>query len=59
MISGPDERPVVATGGSIDRDDRCSSCGGPMLYAVDAAGKVHDSFCGNFDCSLCLVAIAE
>ena len=49
----------VATSGTIDRDDRCQSCGEPMLYAVDDAGKVHDSFCGNSECHLFLLEIPE
>jgi len=48
---------MVATSGTIDRDDRCVGCGEPMLYAVDEHERVHDTFCGNHECHLFLVEI--
>lgn len=54
-----DEKPTVATSGTIDRDDECAQCGEPMLFCVDDAEKVKASFCGNFDCPLFLVEIDE
>ena len=49
----------VATSGTIERDDRCASCQEPTLYAVDAAGRVHDSFCGHMGCPAFLMEIPE
>ena len=48
---------MVATSGTIDRDDRCVGCGEPMLYAVDEHERVHDTFCGNHECHLFLVEV--
>lgn len=49
---------AVATRGTIDRDDRCASCGEPMLYHVeDEHERVRATFCGNDECHLFLVEI--
>ena len=48
---------MVATSGTIDRDDRCVGCGEPMLYAVDELESVRATFCGNDECHLFLVEV--
>jgi len=53
------ERIEVATGGTIERDDRCVKCHGPMLYRVDKAGNVTHRFCRTVGCSAFLVEIPE
>jgi hypothetical protein len=50
----------VATSGTIARRDRCVGCGEPMLYHVaDEHERVRATFCGNDECHLFLVEIAE
>ena len=49
----------VATAGTIARDERCLACLEPMLYVVDDAAKVRNSFCGNVECHLFLVEIED
>ena len=53
------DRVEVATSGMVKRNDRCSHCLRPMLYRVDTEGKVRKSFCGNSECHMFLVEIAE
>ena len=49
----------VATSGTINRHDCCSSCGVPMLYRVDELGTVWETFCGNSVCIAFLIEIPE
>jgi hypothetical protein len=49
----------VATGGTIERHDRCEVCSEPRLYHVDATGNVNGSLCGNWRCPWFLVEIPE
>lgn len=49
----------VATGGFVPRDDRCVSCGLPMLFRVDKSERVVGSFCGNVQCVAWLLEIPE
>ena len=49
----------VATGGTIDRQDKCPQCGHFMQYRVDDAESVIASYCCNPDCPLFLVEVEE
>lgn len=48
---------AVATGGTIDRADRCGTCGRLLFYAVDQDELVQESFCGNSECSAFLITV--
>lgn len=50
----PPDAVEVATGGTIDRRDRCWACQRPMLYRVDEHGAVTEAFCANSECHLWL-----
>jgi hypothetical protein len=45
---------TVATNGTIDRHNRCSSCGHDMFYHVNASGKADHMFCHNVECMMWL-----
>lgn len=58
----------VATAGSVERSDRCASCGEPMLYRMGGVEnkRIVSSFCGNLgsdglrsDCPASLLEIPE
>ena len=49
----------LATRGTVNRDDRCVHCGGPMVYRVDADERVVASLCESYGCLLWLLEIAE
>jgi hypothetical protein len=49
---------TVATTGSVDRDDKCATCDGPMLYRVMQPGEVVvGMFCGFQPCAAWLLEI--
>jgi hypothetical protein len=46
----PQDSVSVATGGTIDRPERCDRCGKPMIFRVDVAGAPYAMFCGDQQC---------
>lgn len=55
----PPDAVEVATGGTIERRDRCWVCRLPLLYRVDEHGAVKATFCGNPDCDRFVMEIPE
>lgn len=51
----------VATSGSINRHDLCSTCDQPMAYRMAAPGSdvVVASFCANLKYPICKAALVE
>jgi len=52
----PSDDVRVAVGGTVDKTERCPACEQPMLYRVNAAGKIAETFCGYSSCSQWLKA---
>lgn len=41
----------VATSGTCDLDERCATCGKPMLYVAADDDRIVGRFCQNVRCS--------
>lgn len=48
---------VAVSGETVQRQDRCTSCGGPMFYRCHPNGEPYEMFCPQAVCLMYLIEV--